>query len=89
MVTLPAIRRAGLYVAQGAAEPHNIIAVNVMSDVESDIRPRKSIKVNAEEAAARPSSAAGPQPLWPWLIAAAFALLTLEWILYCRKAAGM
>jgi len=76
-------------VLDGAAEQHEMITVNVMSDSESDIRPRRSITVNEEEAAARPSSAIGPQPLWPWLIGIAFALLTLEWILYCRRAAGV
>lgn len=87
-VTLPALRRAGLYAVSGALPPHDQIAVNVASDVESDIRPRESVVVNAESAAGRGAAGAVSRPLWPWLIAAAIALLIFEWLMYCRRAAG-
>jgi hypothetical protein len=87
-VRLPALRRAGLYTVTGAAAPFERIAVNVASDSETDIRPRDAVMVNAESTAARHAAAAGAQPLWPWLVAAALALLIMEWLIYCRRAAG-
>lgn len=86
-ITLPALRQVGWYELSGAAPPFERIAINVASDVESDTRPRESVVVNAEATRARRSDAAA-RPIWPWLIGAAFALLVLEWLLYCRRASG-
>ncbi len=86
LITLPTLSRAGLYSIKGAAAPFDRIAVNVMSDVESDIRPRSQVMVNALSAPASQSAAATAQPLWPWLIAAAFAIMILEWLVYCLRA---
>jgi len=88
MVTLPTLPRAGLYRAQGAAPPDELLAVSVLSEVESDNRPRGSVMVNAEGAKAASGSRLSPQPLWPWLIAAAMVLLVIEWIAWCRRASG-
>jgi len=88
MVTLPALPRAGLYRAEGAAAPDELLAVSVLSDVESGNRLRNEVMVNAEGATAAAGSRLSPQPLWPWLIAAAMALLVIEWIAWCRRTAG-
>lgn len=84
-LTLPAIPRAGLYSATGALPPNDVIAVSMLSEVESDIRPRDSISVNAQASAAISSDKQRPLPLWPWLLGAAFVLAVLEWLTYCRR----
>ena len=87
-VTLPVLRRVGLYTVRGAQPPMDQIAVSVLSDVESDIRPRRSLVVNAEVAQAGAARAAAPLELWPWLAAAAMGLLAVEWLVYCARMRG-
>lgn len=88
MASVPTLRRAGLYRVEGAMPPNDLVAVSVLSDVESDIRPRPTITVNAEHATARRAASVSARPLWPWLVGIALALLALEWLVYCRKLAG-
>lgn len=85
-VTLAPLRRVGVYEAVGAAPPDDVIAVSLLSDVESDVRPRSSLLVNAREVTASAAQGVVPRPLWPWLLAAAMALLVVEWIVYCARA---
>jgi hypothetical protein len=87
-ITTTAARLAGLYTVSGAASPMNRLAVGVLSDVESDIRPRENVTVNSESTTVRRASATVPRPLWPWLVAAAFALMVLEWLVYCHRVRG-
>jgi hypothetical protein len=87
-VTIPALQLAGLYTIQGAAPPQDRLALSVVSDVESDIRPRHSITVNSETQASATVSSAAPRELWPWLAGAALMLLVMEWLLWCRRTAG-
>jgi hypothetical protein len=86
--TLPILRRVGLYTIDGAAPPMERIAVNMVSEVESDIRPRRSLVVNARRTEAGAAKAAAPLELWPWLAAGAIALLAMEWIIYCARMRG-
>lgn len=83
--SLPALRRAGLYRVEGAATPLDIIAINVLSDQESDIRPRDRILVNADATIGGGGGQIVPRELWPWLIAMALVVLTIEWVFYCRR----
>ena len=87
-VTLPVLRRAGVYRVEGAAPPHDRIAVNMASDLETDIRPRGSLVVNGRAAEAGAVREAAPLELWPALAAVAIALLALEWIVYCLRMRG-
>ncbi len=84
LATLPALRSVGLYTVEGAERPLDQLAVSMLSDVESDIRPRADLVVNAEAAAAGRAAAATSRDLWPYFAGAALALLVLEWLLYCR-----
>lgn len=86
MRTLPALRASGVYEVAGANPPMDRIAVSVLSDRESDIRPRTQLLVNAEPASAGPAEQVVPRELWPWALAAALVLLVLEWLTYCRKS---
>jgi hypothetical protein len=87
-VTLPALRRVGLYAVRGAVPPMDQVAVSMLSDQESDIRPRHSLIVNAQRADAGTVGAATGLELWPYLAAAAIGLLVLEWIVYCLRMRG-
>jgi hypothetical protein len=86
LVTLPILRRVGLYAVAGAEPPYDRLALSLLSEVESDIRPRRELLVNAEPAVAGEAAAAAPRDLWPWIIAAALVLLVMEWLVYCRLA---
>jgi hypothetical protein len=82
---LPAFRRTGLYRADGAAPPHDRVAVSLLSETESDVRPRASVEVNAAVVRAGDIGDAVPRELWPWFVAAGFVLLVVEWLLYCHR----
>jgi hypothetical protein len=88
MINLPALSHSGVYLIKGAAPPYQTLALSMLSDVESDIRPRSTVQVNAESATARREDGLASVPLWPWLVALAFALMTVEWLVYCRRARG-
>jgi len=87
-VTLPAFRRAGVYAIEGAAEPMDQIAVNLADAVESDIRVRGDLVINAAAVVGGEARHIGARELWPWLVAAALALLVIEWMIYAVKARG-
>ena len=86
LVTLPVLRRVGLYTVAGADPPHDRVALSTLSEVESDLRPKRQLLVNAQAALAGAAAAAAPRDIWPWIIAAALVLLVLEWLVYCRLA---
>lgn len=83
--TLPLLSRAGLYAVQGVTSHMGQVALNVMSDVQSDLRPKPQVLVNAESVAGRNAASVVPRELWPWLLAAVVVLLAIEWLTYCRK----
>jgi hypothetical protein len=85
LVTLPAFGRVGLYAVEGAVIPDDRLAVSVLSDVESDLRPVRTLLVNAEARTGGAGGAGLPRAIWPWFIAAAVLVLVMEWILYCRR----
>jgi len=85
-VTIPPLRLAGLYDVTGAQTPMDAIAVSMLSDQESDIRPKGALRVNAQQAEAVAGSDTAARPLWPWLVAAALALAVVEWLVWCLRA---
>lgn len=87
--TLPLLRRAGLYTLRGAATPHDRIAVSVLSELESDLRPRATVTVNANDTGGANVANTVPLELWPWLVGLAFVLLVLEWLWYCHRLQAM
>lgn len=87
-ITLPVFRRSGVYAAEGAEEPLNQIAVNVANAVESDIRSREDIFINAQTVTGGDANDTAARELWPWLVAAALVLLIFEWLVYAAKSRG-
>lgn len=86
--SLPALRRVGVYRIDGAATPMDMIAINVLSDQESDIRPRNRILINAETTVGGGGGQVVPRELWPLLVAIALVFLVVEWIFYCRRVSS-
>jgi hypothetical protein len=82
---LPELPRVGEYEVVGAEPPGDRVAVSSLSEVESDIRPRAEVTVNAARVLAAPPQDAAPRELWPWLLALAGLLLVGEWLVYCRQ----
>ncbi len=87
-VTLPRLPQVGLYTVRGVAPPMDRVAVNLASDVESDLRPRRRLVVDAQAAEAGAVGDAAPLELWPVLAATALVLLILEWIVYALRTRG-
>jgi hypothetical protein len=78
--------RCGVWSVVPAAEgapPVQEIACNLTNPAESDLRPPELPGTLTAEAAA-PSGLAG-HPLWFYLLAAGFVLVTAEWYLYQRR----
>ncbi len=59
-------------------------SVNLFDPLESRIRPAAAITVGRVAVTAAAPQAEGQLEIWPWLAAAAFVLLLVEWWLYHR-----
>ena len=85
---LPGLPLAGTYRVEPAASMDEIVLVNVASELESDLRPRPVTAVRAREQRTGLAGTRPPRDLWPWFLAAAGVLATLEWLLYARRLRG-
>jgi hypothetical protein len=59
-------------------------AVNLFDPFESNIRPAPSIRIGRDEVSASAAQEQGTLEIWPWIAAAAFGLLAVEWWVYHR-----
>jgi hypothetical protein len=55
------------------------LAVNLLDEAESNISPREAIWVGQAEVNAEAGEEERPREFWPWLAAAALAVLSVEW----------
>jgi hypothetical protein len=85
---LPGLVRAGTYAVSLVDPPDDLVAVNVASLTETDLRPRPVVSVRARETRSGLAESETPQDLWPWFVAAAGLLATVEWLLYARMLRG-
>jgi hypothetical protein len=88
-LTLPALRLAGVYRVEGAAPPMHVVAVAVMSDLETDVRGKDAITVNARPAVAGPVVDVAPQPIWTWMLLAALVIVVAEWFFFLALKRSM
>lgn len=60
-------------------------AANLFSPVESDIGPKRLADAAGQAVFTSEGEMTVDRPLWPWLAAAALAVLTLEWFVHHRR----
>lgn len=85
-VTLGPLSRVGVYRATGLPPEHTPVIANLLSETESDLRPVDEVRIGQEAAPAQSLDRSTPRELWPWLVAAALALLGIEWVVYLLRA---
>ncbi|HMN97070.1 MAG TPA: VWA domain-containing protein [Phycisphaerales bacterium] len=81
---LPTFATAGVRRIEGAEPPDDLVAVSVLSEIESDLAPREAPAITT--ASRSRGSAEQRRELWPWAALAALIVLGIEWIVYLRRA---
>ncbi len=74
----------GLYTVVSTQRVVGQFAVNLFDAGESTITPAAQLTIGQASLAATPADETGQLELWPWLAAAAFLLLLIEWYVYHR-----
>jgi Ca-activated chloride channel family protein len=59
-------------------------AVNLFDPFESNIQPQPSVRIGRSDVTASAPQEQGQLEIWPWIAAAAFVLLLVEWWIYHR-----
>ncbi|HKQ48183.1 MAG TPA: VWA domain-containing protein [Phycisphaerae bacterium] len=85
-LTYAKTREVGVYEATfDAGEAKEMYAVNLLDAGESRITPNPEFTVGSEKVAAVAGETKVNEPLWPWAVAAALAILMLEWWVYNKR----
>jgi aerotolerance regulator-like protein/VWA domain-containing protein len=74
----------GVYTVVSNQSVLGAFAVNLFNPAESNIRPAPAIRVGKSDVTASAREERGQLEIWPWLAAAAFTLLLVEWWIYHR-----
>jgi hypothetical protein len=86
---LPMLSRTGVYTLAGEAgavlPPWQTVAVNLLDDVESDLRPAEVLQVGTVPVQGTGQAAAIRREAWWWFAAAAVVVLMLEWVVYTTR----
>lgn len=82
IVSLGVLDRVGVYRAEDV-EPQ-VIAVNLFNARESRLEPRPSLVIGGAEAPDI-EQVQGLREIWAWFVAAAAALLIIEWFVYAQR----
>lgn len=72
--------------AQGIAEPVERFCVNLFSSRESNLQVGLELNTGAESISATDNTIRARQETWRWWLLLALGLLTLEWIVFNRRA---
>lgn len=81
-LTIGALPLVGVYRIQGARPGEEVAAVSMLDPFESEIATRDALLVGGRSIEAAGSGGSAPREIWHWLVLAALALLTIEWIAY-------
>ncbi|MFK7959553.1 MAG: BatA domain-containing protein [Phycisphaerales bacterium] len=84
--TIPALPVGGVYTAAGALSPDDVLAVSLVSDVETDLRPRRELSLVARQVRTGGVGGEVPRDLWRWFALAGGVLAMLEWLIWARLA---
>ena len=77
--------RVGLYTLDGAPPELPALPVNLLDATESALAIERSVDIAGEPRDATTARAVAPREVWRWLVAAAMALLVLEWFVFARR----
>jgi len=86
--TLPAFTQVGFYEADsaaGIASPMDRLPVNLLDELESDVRPADRLAVGSGVVQATAESSLIRREVWQWFAWAALGLLLIEWLVYTRR----
>lgn len=86
-ITFARTDRRGLYRAtfDDASKTTETFAANVLDAIESNIRPAKVLFMGSGNVAAEDKEIKVNQPLWPYAVAVALAILMFEWWVYNKR----
>ena len=76
--------RVGVYAVRWESQVQRYFAVNLLDADESNIEPRREIRIGAETIQAT-QAADAPLETWKWIALGALGLLLLEWYIYNRR----
>lgn len=79
------LESVGVYTVEGSVPEDRVLAVDLLNATESRLAVSPVVEVGGRRAAATRIEDAAPREVWHWLIALAFALLALEWLLYAWR----
>ncbi len=77
--------KAGVYTVAFDKGLQRQIPVNVLSALESDIKPVNELSFGGRKISGSKDSVKTRQEVWPWLVLAALLVLMVEWMVYCRR----
>lgn len=77
--------KAGVYAVAFDKGLQRQIPVNVLSALESDIKPVNELSFGGRKISGSKDSVKTRQEVWPWLVLAALLVLMVEWMVYCRR----
>lgn len=77
--------QVGIYAVTRGTETERH-AVNLLDSRETAVTPSDSLTIGRSEVTGQRGKIQQNRELWPWLVAAALAVLSLEWWLYSRRA---
>lgn len=84
--TLDAFARVGVYETSDAVPvPFDRLPVNLLDEVESDLRPAELLEIGSIAAQGEARTAVIRREVWPWFAWAALAVLLVEWLVYTRR----
>lgn len=80
-------RKGGLYKAvfDDPAKTEETYAANILDTNESTIAPNENFMISGNPVKSVAGEVKLNEPLWPWAVAAALAILLIEWWIYNRR----
>jgi hypothetical protein len=85
LATFENTEHVGVYTAR---ETGDQFTASLLSGLESDTRPRDSLSGIQGEIESSAETYKSEREIWPWVLCAALIVLTIEWLVYLRRALG-
>ena len=63
----------------------HLFTVNLLDRNESNLQVRENLGLGGEEVEAQPETQVARKQLWVWLVLAALAVITAEWLIFNKR----